>query len=398
MTLHPWARTGPGNADDGLPKFDFNTFNQPFFDRVLARAQQLNNVNIYPIVQIFDGLGVTDDDGAGSGFPFHNGNNINSINDGGSTGAFTSCSNPIMGIMDAYVVKLVQTLNSVPGVIWEPQEEGPNGIQTCWVEHVMATIRSTEASLTYQHPILYASINVSFEVDTTLYNSSADIVAPKAKFSPLAPSCGTGSPTCKVNVNDSDHTYFLYLDSAQVNRQYLWQNFMYGNGVMFMDPYIIYIPANSRNLCASPANGVCTGVDTRWNNFRTNLGQAASYVSRMNLGAMTPQTSLASTGYALANKAASGGEALIYQPTGAGGAFTVDLSWTTQQLAVEWFNPTTGAITTASNVAGGSSSQSFTAPSGTEDQVLYLKAIVPGASNLTGRGHLLRGRSKRGQF
>jgi len=84
---------------------------------------------------------------------------------------------------------------------------------------------------------------------------------------------------------------------------------------------------------------------------------------------MTPQSGRASTGYALANLAAVGAEDLVYAPNG--GSFTVNLSNTTATLAVEWLNPSTGAITSAGTIAGGSASQSFTPPfSG--DAVLYL--------------------------
>jgi len=83
---------------------------------------------------------------------------------------------------------------------------------------------------------------------------------------------------------------------------------------------------------------------------------------------MTPQVSLSSTGWCLANAAALNAEYLIYASSG--GSFTVNLSATTQTLAVEWLNPLTGALTLGGAVNGGSS-QTFTAPfSG--DAVLYL--------------------------
>ena len=78
--------------------------------------------------------------------------------------------------------------------------------------------------------------------DSTLYNSDADWVKPQIRISP-ATSCGNGNPTCKVNVNDSDHSYFLmWKDTPQQNRNYAWQNFMTGNQLLFMDPYVLYYP------------------------------------------------------------------------------------------------------------------------------------------------------------
>jgi hypothetical protein len=34
----PWARTGPGNALDGKPKFDLTNFDPAYFDRLRARG------------------------------------------------------------------------------------------------------------------------------------------------------------------------------------------------------------------------------------------------------------------------------------------------------------------------------------------------------------------------
>ncbi|HYW97529.1 MAG TPA: hypothetical protein VE822_00335 [Candidatus Elarobacter sp.] len=62
-----------------------------------------------------------------------------------------------------------------------------------------------------------------------LYNSNADWVAPSARISPTS-SCGSGTPQCKVNINESDHSYYgMWNDSAQTNRNYVWENFGNGN-------------------------------------------------------------------------------------------------------------------------------------------------------------------------
>jgi hypothetical protein len=210
--------------------------------------------------------------------------------------------------------------------------------------------------------------------DSTLYNSNADWVAPGARISPTS-SCGSGTPQCKVNINDSDHTYFgMWNDSAQTNRAFIWENFTNGNSVMFMDPYVIYWPSGNRNLCSSPANGVCTGPDSRWNNFRDNMGYMLNYANtKLDLLKMTPQGGLCSTGFCLADNVATGAEYLVYEPNG--GTFTVNLSATTRTLNVEWLNPSSGAITTGGTIAGGSANQSFTPPfSG--DAVLYLVDVA----------------------
>ena len=160
-------------------------------------------------------------------------------------------------------------------------------------------------------------------------------------------------------------------DAEQKNRNYEWQNFMTGNQVMFMDPYVVYYPRQKRNLCASPVHTICSAPDDRYRNFRDNLGYILRYSRRLNLASVTPHASVSSTGYCLAQTPSSGAEYLVYAPSG--GPFTVDLSAMpdSRRLAVEWFNPSTGVAAKQSPVPAGSSSHAFTPPfSG--DAVLYL--------------------------
>ena len=156
------------------------------------------------------------------------------------------------------------------------------------------------------------------------------------------------------------------------NRNYIWQNFANGSQVLFMDPYNCLLSApepeplrlsRERNLAATP--------DPRYENFRDNLGYLSKYSQQLNLAKVTAQKSLSSTGYCLAQTPAEGAEYLVYAPSG--GSFTVDVSAmpAARKLAVEWFNPATGASVTGDPVSAGSSSQSFTPPfSG--DAVLHL--------------------------
>jgi hypothetical protein len=98
------------------------------------------------------------------------------------------------------------------------------------------------------------------------------------------------------------------------------------------------------------------------------MGYTLTYANKMDLVKMTPQPSLSSTGYCLAQTPSLGAEYLLYAPNG--GTFTVNLAATTRVLNVEWLNPTTGAITSGPAISGGSTT-SFTPPfSG--DAVLYL--------------------------
>jgi hypothetical protein len=368
---HPWLRTGPGVASDGKPKFDLNRFDQSYFDRLRERVVQLQEAGIYAGVYFFSGewVGSFRCAGGNDGYPFSGANNINDVDDGGGSGSVTmTAPNAITDFQDAYVRKTIDTLNDLPNVLWIVSEESPSGVGW-WNGHLIDVARTYEATKPLQHPIGYGAMSGGNDDDAVLYNSNADWVSPETRISPTS-SCGTGSPVCKVNINDSDHSYFgMWKDSAQSNRNYFWENFARGNSVAFMDPYTVYYPSGNRNLCVSPVNGICSDVDNRWDNVRATMGYIRSYADRMNLIAMSPQNSLSSTGFALANPAPQGSELLVYNPSG--GGFTVDLSYTTRTITVEWFNPATGVVIEGGTVPGGSASQTFNPPF-PGDAVLYL--------------------------
>ncbi len=374
VTPLPWLRTGPGKATDGGLKFDLKKFNPRFFARLRARVQALDNAGIYAGVYLFTGEFLNIYRCKNDGYPFTGANNINGVDDGyvsgrKGIGSITMTSpNAITAFQDAYVDKVIDTLNDLPNVLWIVSEEAP-GDSLWWNKHMIAHIRAYEARKPHQHPIGLATLIGT--PDAILYNSDADWVAPAARISPTE-SCGTGKPACKVNVNDSDHSYWeIWNDTPQQNRNYVWENFLNGNQVLFMDPYLVYYPRENRNLCGSPTNGICSTPDKRWENLRNNLGYIRQYSLKLNLVNVTPQGALSSTGFCLAQTPAVGAEYLVYAPSG--GKFTVDLSAmpASRTLKVEWFNPSTGAAIAGKTLHAGSPAQVFTPPfSG--DAVLYL--------------------------
>jgi hypothetical protein len=380
VSPQPWRRTGPGQATDGGPKFDLTKFDQGYFDRLRARTQALQNAGIYAGIYLFTGEFLNLFRCSSDGYPFTGANNINGIDDGytegpkGTSSITMTAPNGITRFQDAYVEKVVDTLNDLPNVLWIVSEEAPDNSKW-WNSHEISHLRGYESRKRYQHPIGYAALIPSTQAsDRTIYNSDADWVAPGARISPVR-TCGDGRPACKVNVNDSDHSYWeMWKETPQQNRNYAWENFMSGNQVLFMDPYLVYYPREERNICVSATNGICASPDVRWDNFRNNLGYILKYSRRLNLANVTPHSSLSSTGDCLAQTPAAGAEYLVYAPSG--GSFTVDLSAMprSRKLAVEWFNPSTGAVIFKDPVQSGSS-QRFTPPfSG--DAVLYLVDIA----------------------
>jgi hypothetical protein len=372
----PWMRTGPGLATDGGLKFNLSRFDQAYFDRLRTRVQALNRAGIYVGVYLFTGEWLLRFRSSTDGYPFSGSNNINAIDDGYRGGSAASAvssvtmtsRNAITDIQDAYVKKTIDTLNDMPNVLWIVSEEAPSK-STWWNNHLISLVKEYEKGKPLQHPVGYAALDSAS--DSILYNSDADWVAPSTQMSPIR-SSGTGNPRFKVNVNDSDHSYFgMWNDTPQMNRNYAWKNFMTGNQVLFMDPYLVYYPRQKRNLCISPESGIGRKPDPRWANFRANLGYILRYSRKLNLANVAPHSSLSSTRFCLAQTPSAGAEYLVYSPEG--GSIMLDLSAMprSRMLAVEWFNPAIGTTISQNPVSAGSSSQSFTPPfSG--DAVLYL--------------------------
>jgi len=366
VTPQPWSRAGPGYASDGRLKFALTRFNQAYFDRLRDRVQQLNGAGIYAGVYLFSGEWLLRFRFPGDGYPLTGSNNVNGVDDGGGTGSVTmSAPNALTDIQDAFVRKLIDTLNDLPNVLWIVSQEAPPGSEW-WNSHLLSLTRAYEAGKPLQHPIGFGVL--ADNNDGTILNSDADWIAPAAKISPTR-SCGRGHPACKVNINDSDHSYFgMWNDSAQVNRNFFWLNFTQGNQTLFMDPYVVFYPRENRNLSPSPGHGIGAGPDPRWDNVRDTMGYIRGYAERLDLAAVAPRGDLSSTKHALANTNSVHPEFLVYAPSG--GSFTVELSAVAGALAVEWMNPATGVRTDGASVSGGSTF-TFTPPfSG--DAVLYL--------------------------
>jgi hypothetical protein len=378
MSPYQWARNGPGNATDGLLKFDFTVFDTNYFARLRSRVIELQTNGIYAIVQLFDGTGLIFFRGSGDGYPYTAANNINGIDDGGGssqTSMTMVATNAITDVQDKYIAHVISQIGDLPNILWEPSEEAPTNSQF-WQNHVISVIRAVEATNTLQHPIMYASLTTPPPTDSVLYNSAADAVAPGTKIS-TSTSCGTNTPTCKVVLADSDHLYFgMWNDSQQVNRNWIWEEVCNGHQGLFMDPYVIYWPTGTRNIPSGIVNGVGSAPTNYWNNLRFNLGWIATYIGKINkggnlVGLTVTSNSICSTGWCLGNTSVNSNQFLAYAPSG--GTFTMNLSTANGRvIAYEWLDPKNLTNSPTLTVAGGSAAQSFTPPWGSSQDAVLL--------------------------
>ena len=361
----PWARTGPGNAADGRPKFDLTQFNQAYFDRLRERVILAGNRGHYVAAQLFQGWNITAKGMGNYPFIYHplNGpNNINGIdgdadNDNEGEETRNLANTAIIAIQAAYVEKVVDTLNDLDNVLWEISNEEDGTTQTnAWQNHWIAHIHDYEAGKPKQHPV---GFTVAFPNgdDAVLTSSDAEWISPK-NGSSLTPGTAGGA---QVILFDTDHIVGLTTE-----HEWVWQSFTRGYNPVYMDVY----------------DGALYGADMRADaaheRIRRNLGWVLDYAARLNLQAATPQNSLSSTGYCLAGST----QLVAYQHTS--GAFTVNLASYSGVYSVEWLRTaaTTPTTQAGSNVNGGAT-RTLTPPWSGEDVVAYLERV---GADLTATG------------
>lgn len=358
-----WARTGPGYANDGGLKFDFNQLDQSYYDRMRSRIIIARNNGIYVSVMLFTGYEWQFETNPKDGNPFQSSNNINNVSCPATCPTDNSLmSKEVWSYEQAYIRKVVDTVNDLDNVLYEVSNEAGAPYSSSWQASVISFIKQYEAAKPKQHPV-----GMTFQYkggsDSTLYDSAADWVSPVARF--------PHGEMAKVIINDTDHSYpwaDMKRDGKAAQRRWVWKNFTLGNNVAFMDPYLVIWPR--RNSPAGSTADPNTGAkpDNYWDVIRDAVGSTLTYANRMNLVTMTPRPNLSSTQYCLASP---GSEYLVYQPSA--GTFTLDLLTGTYEY--EWLDPSTNKIGSSGSVSVSGGKRALTPPfSG--DAVLYLHAVT----------------------
>jgi hypothetical protein len=350
---HPWQRTGAGNANDGKPKFDLTKFDQDYFDRLRTRIVSAGERGIYVSIMLFEGWGLRF--ASWDGHPFHASNNVNGVNgdpngDGKGTETHTLQIPAVTRIQEAYLRKVIDTVNDLDNVLYEIANESAllprTGGSPDWQYHMINYIKSHESTKPKKHPVGMTSQGYSGGDDwDQLIKGAADWISPNPdkhdfKSNP-PPAMGL-----KVILPDTDHLWGI-----GGGRDWVWKSFLRGHNPIWMDPVHRGTWDHETPVSAD--------------NVRRNLGYTRRYAEKMNLAAMTPRSDLASTQYCLADP---GKEYLVYLPDG--GEVNVDLSAAPGTLAVEWFDPRTGVATDGGTVEAGPK-RSLQAPF-KGDAVLYL--------------------------
>ncbi len=344
----PWARTGPGMALDGKPKFNLKKFNPAYFERLKRRVSAACDRGIYVSVMLFEGWAMQFSAGAWEGHPFNQQNNVNGIdgdqNKDGKGLEFHTLADPaVTALQEAYVRKVIDTVNDFDNVLYEISNEN-HPLSTEWQYHIIRYIKSYEKKKPKQHPV-----GMTFQYrggkNKVLFNSPADWISPNREGGYRDnPPAADGR---KVILNDTDHLWGI-----GGNQSWVWKSFLRGHNPIFMDPY----------------DGVVLGerFDPKWDPIRRSMGYTRRYAERMNLAAMRPRGDLSSTKYCLAKP---GVEYLVYKPASDNRSITVKLK--SGKYKYEWFDPEQGRIVSAGTIRAKRGEQTLVAPL-KGDAVLYI--------------------------
>jgi len=143
---HPWARVGPGDANDGLAKFDLRRFDESYFQRLRDRVAAARRRGIYVSVMLFEGYGTTWLEQAWRFHPFNPANNVNGIDadvngDGRGLEVHTLANPAVTRLQEEYVRQVIETVNGFDNVLYEIANE-PGARSVKWQYHMVGVVRA----------------------------------------------------------------------------------------------------------------------------------------------------------------------------------------------------------------------------------------------------------------
>jgi hypothetical protein len=341
----PFERTGPGLANDGLPKFDLLKPSQAYFDRLRKRVEKTAERGIYTSIMMFEACGLKGATLGQQPWDFHvfnPENNINEITDialeskglyaGKYIGMFTLYYPQILEYEKLFIRKVIDTVNDLDNVLYEICNEPPNTPHAlAWQDHLCQYIHGYEKLKPKQHMVGITGEG-GYQVNEQLWTTSADWISPsngrgfEYRYNP-PPATGE-----KVLLVDSDHLWGIGCETS-----WIWKSFTRGLNILFMDPWEPIagdldwwqdgeITCNQRYYYA-------------WDDTRRNLGYTRRVALMYDMNQCFPDLSFCTSTYCLANRNA---QYVCYFP--AGGNEGLDLTGMDGEFQVEWLNPATGVI------------------------------------------------------
>lgn len=366
-----WKKTADG-------RFDLTALNPSFFERTRDFVEAAKERGMYVGVMLFQGWSGTCPASIPDWprHPMNRNNNVNGI-DGAEEGQeFGNLvhglgNSKIVAIQEAYVRKMIDTLNDYPNILWEIGNETIKS-SIPWKAHMVRFIRNYEKDMARQHLILTGTGNgVGNE---SILQTGSDTFSPcvVTRWASLDDPF-IGNPPVpdgvlkKPIILDNDHLGNHFLRFTAINqRNWTWKSFMRGNHPIHMDCYDVFwdreMPTKNH-----PIPGVAT--HPHYDPQRKSLGDIQLFSKRMNLAAMKPEAdpSLCSTTFCLA---ASGQEYLAYQPKTEG---DISLTLPAGRYQVEYLDPVSSLVEKSELKWSGGVSAFAKPGQFREDWVLYVR-------------------------
>jgi len=363
----PYARTGPGTALDGKPRFDLDTFDPTYFNRLRSAVIRLGLRDMYAEVMLFQGWS-NGPWGPAIGNPwpgniFNQSNNIQGLNgdtDGNGDGReintmSTSGDIPaIRSYQEAYVRHVIDVLNDLPNVLYEIANE-PLDTSVPWQQHMVDVIDAYQQTKPNQHPVgVTGCVNgCDSQPSGGVFGiAGAQFAGPAANLSSNPYAWPPPGQSGRVGIADSDH-YSL----ANASQPLIWQLFLQGWNVAHMDLFDCTPYANQATYydCAKP------GYDpAKEQGAKVAIGQIARLGPHLDLANMVPSGGLSSDGYALADTTHAQKDVLAYTSDG---ALTLDLSsGSGQAWSVYWMDADDGTLNLINAPVTGAASVPLTCP------------------------------------
>lgn len=361
ISPNAYRRTGPGDALDGGLRFNLEELNPDYFARLRQRVKAARDRGIYVAIMLFNGFSIERKgehlENPWRGHPFNRENNINGIDgdqneDGDGRKIHSTPGTQIERFQEKYVAGVIDAVSDLDNVLYEISNEDHPG-SMAWQRRMVELVRRYESKKGVRHPVGITSEYPGGK-NEDLFKGPADWISPNAEGGyDRDPPPATGD---KVIVADTDHIF-----GTGGDRVWVWKSLTRGLNVLLMDPY--------DNALAFPP--VPESQFPQWSELRRSIGNARIYLRRLDLSTMIPHGELATTHYCLANPGS--GLYLVYTPKRE--AVEVDTTASAGMLQVEWFEPSTGNVSHAADVAGGKIIR-LTAPYNA-DAVLLLRASAP---------------------
>lgn len=348
--MSPFLRTGPGLANDGLPKYDLTRFNPVFFERLSQVCQAARRRGIYLQLTLIDCWMIKH----AFLWKMHACNRANNINrvdgDPDKTGRGTDskrgfCSlgnHGTLAVQEAFIRKVIDTINPFDNVFIEIANE--NFYNSQWELSLCQYVHQYEKNMPNHHLVMpmdlpdhsYGGIQ-SWDLDIL----HANLMKDKSLDKPL--------------IFDTDGMgHNGYPDDATI-RKAAWTAFVSGGNVDYLDQSL---------QTGSEFHGDVQG--SRRIRLRRQLGNLARFTRQVRFWDMRASNGLVKEGRAFAM--ASLQQMVVYLPDG--GNVQLDAERLKGKLIARWFNPISGVWVNANSIS--STSPRFTSP-GDNDWVLFIK-------------------------